>query len=96
MFSVLSRSNFAIWIAFNLSSANALNSYWSKILSLGKELKYKVYRLEKGGVNPNRSTYGGTVWYINTYVLPIERSDLMSNQLLMKRPEADQAMCKCY
>ena len=38
MFSILSRANFAIWIICNLSSANAFNLDWSKILSFGKGL----------------------------------------------------------
>ena len=37
---ILSRTNFAIWITFNLSSANALNLEWSKILLFGKELTH--------------------------------------------------------
>ena len=39
MFSILSRTDFTIWITFNLSSANAFNLDWSEILSFGKELK---------------------------------------------------------
>ena len=38
MFSILSRTNFAIWITFNLRSADILNLDWSKILSFGKGL----------------------------------------------------------
>ena len=38
MFSILYRTNFAIWITFNSWSANAFNLYWSKILSFGKGL----------------------------------------------------------
>ena len=38
MFSILSRTNFAIWITFNLSSVNAFNLDWSKILSFGKKI----------------------------------------------------------
>ena len=37
MFSILSTTNFAIWITFNLSSANAFKLDWSKNLSFGKE-----------------------------------------------------------
>ena len=38
MFSIISRTNFVIWVTFNTLSANALNLDGSKILSLGKEL----------------------------------------------------------
>ena len=38
MFSILSRTNFANWITFNLSSANAFSLDWSKIFLFGKEL----------------------------------------------------------
>ena len=39
MFSILTITNFAIWVTFNLSSANAFNMDWSKILLFSKVLK---------------------------------------------------------
>ena len=33
---ILSRTNFAIWITFSLSSAKAFNLDWSEILSFGR------------------------------------------------------------
>ena len=38
MFSIISRTNFAIWITSNLSYANAFKMDWTKILSSGKGL----------------------------------------------------------
>ena len=56
MFSSLSRTNFAIWITFNLSSANALNLDWSKILSFGtglsKTSNVNIHRTDVLQVNP--------------------------------------------
>ena len=39
MFSTLSRTEIIIFVIFNLSSANAFNFVWSKILSCGNGLK---------------------------------------------------------
>ena len=41
MFSTLPKPNFNFWVTSILSSANAFNLDSSKILSFGKELKYK-------------------------------------------------------
>ena len=38
-FSILPRTNFVIWVTFNLLSANAFNKDWSKILLFAKELR---------------------------------------------------------
>ena len=43
MFSAHPNTNFNFWITFILSSANAFNLDYSKILSFGKELKYGIY-----------------------------------------------------
>ena len=39
MFSTLSKTEIIVFVAFNLSSANAFNLVWSKILSCGNELR---------------------------------------------------------
>ena len=41
MFSTLSNTEIIIFVRFNLSSANALNLVWSKILLFGNELRQK-------------------------------------------------------
>ena len=46
MFFILFRTNFAIWVTFNGSSANAFNSNWSNILWFGKELKIEIIKSE--------------------------------------------------
>ena len=42
MFCTLSKISQTIWVTFILSSANAFNLVYSKIFSLGKELKHKT------------------------------------------------------
>ena len=42
MFSTLSKKEIIIFVSFNLSSANAFNLIWSKILSCGNGLTAQV------------------------------------------------------
>ena len=42
IFSTLSKTELIIFVTFNLSSANALNLVWSKILSCGNGLKGEI------------------------------------------------------
>ena len=41
-FSTLSKTNIIIFVTFNLSSADAFNLVWSKILSCGNGLSHKM------------------------------------------------------
>ena len=56
MFSTLSKTEIIIFVTFNLSSANASNLVWSKILGYGNGLKYALWRTK--GLNAHREGPG--------------------------------------
>ena len=57
MFSTLSKTEMTNFVTFNLSSANAFNLIWSKILSSGNGLKTKFLDASKLKMIPDDKLY---------------------------------------